>query len=63
MKTEPTSQEIHETKLEVLQMLCSIWGKRKLPREMVRFEVFDLILKRNKNYNYTWTRLKVWKEI
>ena len=59
----PTPIEIENTKLQVCKELYRIWGKRKFPLEIIRFEVFDSLLKQNKEFNYSETKYKVWREI
>ena len=63
VSNEPTASEIFKAKQEFLTEFYNIWGDRKLPLEILRFEVFKRILKENPNYCYTATRLKVLKEI
>ena len=50
-------------KIEVLKELHNIWGKRKWPLEIIRFNIFDKLLNKNKEFNYSETKFQVWKEI
>ena len=59
----PTPTEIQNAKIEVFKELYNLWGKRKWPLEIIRFEVFDKLLNENKEFNYSETKYQVWKEV
>ncbi len=59
----PSLTEIQNAKIEVLKELHNIWGKRKWPLEIIRFDIFDKLLNKNKEFNYSETKFQVWKEI
>ena len=59
----PTPTEIQNAKIEVFKELYNLWGKRKWALEIIRFEVFDKLLNKNKEFNYSETKYQVWKEV
>lgn len=59
----PSLTEIQNAKIEVLKELHNIWCKRKWPLEIIRFDIFDKLLNKNKEFNYSETKFQVWKEI
>lgn len=59
----PTPTEIQNAKIEVFKELYNLWGKRKWPLEIIRFEIFDKLLRENKEFNYSETKYQVWKEV
>ena len=59
----PTATEVQNAKIEVLKELYNLWGKRKWPLEIIRFETFNKLLNKNKEFNYSETKYRVWKEV
>ena len=61
MEIEPTESQVRLAKQEFLKDFTTLWGIRKLPLEILRFEVFKKLMEETSNFNYTKTRLKIWK--
>lgn len=59
----PTPTEIQNAKIEVFKELYTLWGKRKWPLEIIRFETLNKLLSQNKEFNYSETKYNVWKEV
>lgn len=59
----PTPTEIQNAKIEVFKELYNLWGKRKWPLEIIRFETFMKLLHQNKEFNYSETKYQVWEEV
>lgn len=58
-----TATEVQNAKIEVLKELYNLWGKRKWPLEIIRFETFNKLLNKNKEFNYSETKYRVCKEV
>ena len=61
MEIEPTDSQVSLARQEFLKDFINIWGVRKLPLEILRFEVFKRLMEENPNFNWSKTRLKIWK--
>lgn len=59
----PTPEEIQNAKLQWLTQFKNIWGERELPIDVIRCGIFNFLLNYNGKFDYTQTRLEVWKEI
>ena len=61
MEIEPTDSQVKLARQEFLKDFINLWGVRKLPLEILRFEVFKRLMEENPNFNWSKTRLKIWK--
>lgn len=59
----PTATEVQNAKIEVFKELYNVWCERKWSLEIIRFETFNKLLNNNKEFNYSETKYRVWKEI
>ena len=62
-KNESNTNRDTKCKNRSTQRIAQYLGKRKWPLEIIRFDIFDKLLNKNKEFNYSETKFQVWKEI